>query len=300
MDLRFDEPDGLMRRLPIGVAVLGAALGGLGLILWVAANWEQFGRLGRFALLQGTVAAMGIGAAFLPRARVPLGLVALLAIGGLFAYFGQTYQTGADPWQLFALWAGLALPLALALRSDVLWAPWTLVAMSALTLWVHAHAGHQWTLRAGDLPVHLAGWGMAWLLVAGLADPLRRFTGAGLWSFRTALALAAALVTMTALAGLFGSRVAPHFAAGVVVLALAAGGLASRRFFDLFGLSAVALGLNALVVGGLARWLLEDLRNGEWVGPLLLVGGAAAALLAGTVHAVMHAARRRAAEEATR
>jgi hypothetical protein len=299
MDLGFDEPDALQRRLPIGVAVLGAALGGLGLILWVAAHWEQFGRFGRFALLQAIVAAMGIGAAFLPRARVPLGLVALLAIGGLFAYFGQTYQTGADPWQLFALWAGLALPLVLALRSDVLWTPWSLVAMSAITLWVHAHAGHHWTLRAGDLPVHLAGWGMAWLLIAGLAAPLRRFTGAGLWSFRTVLALAAALVTMTALGGLFGSRVAPHFAAGVAVLALGAGALASRRFFDLFGLSAVALGLNALAVGGLARWLLDDLRNGEWVGPLLLVGLAAAALLAGTVQAVIRIAHRRATDEVT-
>jgi uncharacterized membrane protein len=297
MDLRFDEPDALVRRLPLAVAVLGAALGGLGLILWVAANWEQFGRFGRFALLQATVTAMGVGAAFLPRARVPLGLVALLAIGGLFAYFGQTYQTGADPWQLFALWAALALPLALALRSDVLWAPWSLVAMSAVTLWVHAHAGHQWTLHDGNLPVHLVGWGLAWLLVAGLAHPWRRYTGAGLWSLRGAIALAAALVTMTALAGLFDSRVAPHFVAGLVVMAVAAGGLASRRFFDLFGLSAVALGLNVLVVGALARGLLDG--NRDWLGPLLLVGLAAAALLGGTVHAVMHIARRRAAQEAT-
>jgi uncharacterized membrane protein len=293
MDLPIDEPAALARWLPRGVAVLGAALGGLGLILWVAANWAQFGRFGRFALLEATLLAMASGAAFLPRARVPLGLVALLAIGGLFAYFGQTYQTGADPWQLFALWAALSVPLALALRSDVLWAPWVLVAMSAITLWIHAHAGHAWQLRSSDLPVHLAGWAAAWALAAALGEPTRRFTGAGIWSFRAALVFAAWGVTLTAVGALFGQRVAPHFAAGVVTLALAAAGLASRRFFDLFGLSAVALGLNALAVGRLARWLLDDRRDGEFVVPLLVLGLVAAALLAATVHGVMRIARAR-------
>ena len=31
-----------------------------------------------------------------------MALLAMLNIGGLFAFFGQTFQTGADPWQLFA------------------------------------------------------------------------------------------------------------------------------------------------------------------------------------------------------
>ena len=111
----------------------------------------------------------------------------------------------------------------------------------------------------------------------------------------TALGAWLAAVPLIGVVGLlFGERVAPHFAAGLAMLALAAAGLASRRFFDLFGLSAVALGLNALAVGGLARWLLDDLRNGEWVPPLLLLGALAAALLAGTVHGVMRIARTRA------
>jgi len=46
------------------------------------------------------------------------------SIGGLFAYFRQTYQTGADAWQLFALWAALGLPLCLGVGSVVPWAPW--------------------------------------------------------------------------------------------------------------------------------------------------------------------------------
>ena len=83
-----------------------------------------------YALLAAAAVAV-LAAAARPALRVPGALAALLATGALFAYFGQTYQTGADPWQLFALWALLTLPLALAARSDALWLPWCLVAMAA-------------------------------------------------------------------------------------------------------------------------------------------------------------------------
>ena len=126
------EPPALAAWLPRGVAVLAAALGGLGLVFWVAANWQTLGRFGRFGLLEAFVLAMCAGALWRPAARAPLGLLALLVIGGLFAYFGQAYQTGADPWQLFAVWAVLSLPLCIAARSDVLWAPWALVVMTGI------------------------------------------------------------------------------------------------------------------------------------------------------------------------
>src|SRR6185369_16756838 len=48
-----DEPAAVARRFWPAVAVLAGALGGLGVILWIAANWQDFGRMGRFALLQG-------------------------------------------------------------------------------------------------------------------------------------------------------------------------------------------------------------------------------------------------------
>ena len=84
-----DEPAALSRWLPRGIAVLAAALGGLGIVFWIAANWDTLGRFGRFALLQAVVLVMCAGALWRPAARAPLGLLALLAIGGLFAYFGQ-------------------------------------------------------------------------------------------------------------------------------------------------------------------------------------------------------------------
>ena len=92
------EPAGMAAWLPRGIGVLAAGLAGLGVVLWVAANWDTLGRLGQFAVLQGAVVVLCLGALTLPGARSPFGLLALLAIGGLLAYFGQTYQTGAAPW----------------------------------------------------------------------------------------------------------------------------------------------------------------------------------------------------------
>lgn len=289
------EPAALKRWLPLGLGVLAAALLGLGLIFWIAANWETLGRFGRFAVLQGAIVVMGVAALARPAWRAPLALVVLLATGALFAYFGQTYQTGADPWQLFALWAALTLPLALALRSDLLWAPWTLVAFVGIALWIHAHAGHRWAVQPEDLAVHLAGWAAAGALVLAMSALARRATGAGPWALRTAVTLAVIVITSTALAGLFSRSVATHYVYGLIVLAALAAAFVPRHSFDVFALSAVALGLNTLIVAGLGRLLLEN-AHGDPIGRLFLLGAMAAGLLAGTVSGVLRVARAQAAQ----
>src|SRR5450830_1075644 len=287
------EPARLAYWLPRGVAMLGAALLGMGLIFWVAANWEELGRMGRFALLQGVLAAACVGAFAVPKARVPLLLLALLAIGGLFAYFGQTYQTGADPWQLFAVWAALALPLCLVARSDVLWTPWMLIFSTAAALWMQAHAHHSWRINSADLSIFVSGW-LAVLLACAFVSPLlARWTGAGSWALRLGLVLATILITGTAVSALFGSHVGTPYWAGLGLLAVAGVLLATRRYFDVFGLSAVALGVNTLLVGGLARVLLNG-GDGDG-GGLLLLGLLAAGLLAITVQAILWRTRREAA-----
>lgn len=290
------EPAALAHWLPRGVAVLAAALGGLGVVMWIAANWETLGRFGRFGLLQALVLAAGVGAAMRPAARAPMGLLALLGIGALFAYFGQTYQTGADAWQLFALWAALALPLCLGARSDVLWAPWALVAMTAIALWTHTHSGHRWSVDPHQLPVHLLAWAAALLMVGAVCPALQRFSGASVWAFRTAVVLAVLAFTGTALGALLHKTVAPHYALGVLLLGACAAVLSQRRTFDVMALSVVALGLNALLVCGLVRWLSNLSPNGDWIGRLFLIGLFAAGLLSVSVSAILKLGRRYAAE----
>lgn len=286
------EPRSLAYWLPRGVAVLAAALLGMGLIFWVAANWEDLGRTGRFALIQVVLVLSCLGAFALPAARAPLLLIAMLAIGGLFAYFGQTYQTGADPWQLFAVWAVLALPLCLVARSDVLWTPWMLVLATGITLWMQAHARHSWLVRADDIDILLTGWA-ALLGACTLVSPLlARWTGTGPWPLRLGLMLAVIMITGSGLSALFGSDIASPYWAGLGVLVAAAGVLLTRQFFDVFGLSAVALGVNTLLVCGLASRLFDN--GNDAIGGMLMLGLSAAILLALTVQGILWRTRREA------
>jgi uncharacterized membrane protein len=117
----------------------GAGLGalGAGVLFFVAANWQDYGVLGRFVLLQTALLAC-IGVAFWrppPQATGQAALLlATLLTGGLLALFGQSYQTGADVHELFFVWALLALPFALAGGSGALWALWWVVLNVALAL----------------------------------------------------------------------------------------------------------------------------------------------------------------------
>jgi uncharacterized membrane protein len=289
------EPGGLQRALPFGVAIVAAALAGLGVIFWIASNWDSLGRAGRFALLQCVIVVMYGGALLRPAARLPLSLLAFIATGGLFACFGQIYQTGADPWQLFALWAALGLLPCLAVRHDVLWTAWTLVAMSAISLWIHAQTGHAWRVDPDDLNYHLIGWSLALMLTFAFSPLLARQIGAGQWSLRLSLLLTTLIVSLTALGGLFSSAVAPHYWLGLVMLGAASIAFASPRLFDIFALSVVGLGLNALLVGGFARMLFSGNSSGT-VMPLFLLGLTAAGMLAGTVNIILKLSRRPAPE----
>src|SRR5688572_11358429 len=116
-----------------GVAALGA-----GAIFFIAANWQAFGIVGHFALLQGALLACVGVAAWRPPphvwGRASL-VLAILLTGGLLALFGQTYQTGADVFELFFYWALLALPFALAASSGAAWAVWWVVLNVALALY---------------------------------------------------------------------------------------------------------------------------------------------------------------------
>jgi uncharacterized membrane protein len=295
-----DEPEAAAFWLPRIIAVLGAALAGFGIIIWIAANWQDLGRFGRFALLEGAIAALAIGALLRPASRAPLALLAMLGIGGLFAYFGQTYQTGADPWQLFALWAALALPLCLAVKSDVLWAPFALIAMTGIALWVNAHTGHRFRVDPEDLRAHGIGWIAAVLLCAARSPALSRFTGAGVWAMRTAVTLAIVMITTGALVASLGRLGAMQYWLGIMVLVIAVAVFSLRETFDIYALSAAALSLNTLLVVGIAHLLLKNARGGDNILMLLLVGLIAAGLLGATVSGILRLSRARAADRGRR
>jgi hypothetical protein len=296
-----EEPEALARGLPRGLAVLGAALAGFGLVMGVAANWAELDRFGQFGLVMAGLAAAGFGAAAWPRGRVPLALLALIATGVLFALIGQVYQSGADPWQLFALWTVLTLPMALGARSEVLWAPWTLVAMTALSTWASQFMGSAWRGSGAALGATLLAWLIAFGLNAALGLRGQRWTGAGLWSRRLAALMSTGLVFGGAMLGLFGGwSTGALYPAGLLVLGVAAAWLCRPASFDVFSLSVVALAVVSLLVAGLARAMFSG--GGAWndIGSFLLLGLVAAGLLAAAVTVILRVSRAQAATSEVR
>lgn len=282
------EPPSLAKQLAIGMAVVGAAMGGLGILFWIAANWESLSRFFRFALLEATVAGMLIGAWLRPAARVPLALLGFLACGGLFAYFGQTYQTGADPWQLFALWAALTLPLCLGIRHDVLWTAWALVALTAALLWSHSLGVSLWS--GSDYRTSLGSWMPAIVLAFAFRLAPATAIGAGVWPMRLCMIYAAIALATTGLISLLARDDNGIYPITVLAVAALAYAFSQRALFDVFIISALGLVANVLLVSGLAKVLFNNGRDITSIS-LLLIGCAAAAMLGGTVKLIMHLTR---------
>lgn len=276
------QPDRLGAVVYRGLTVLAALLLGAGLIFWVAANWQDQTRAFKLHALEGAVLVSALAAVFLPRLRTACLLLATLALGGLLAFVGQTYQTGADPWQLFAAWAALALPWALAARRDGLWAAWILIAGMALVLW------------SGDALLNplrslLTGPGTRGLLtpllwVAVLLLPLALPRLKLLAPHATAAPFSTRLAALLALSAwctyaLFGLLLRDqgwqYFFNALLVLGAAALAWA-RRPRDLVVLSLAVLALNVLVISGFA-WLLFQSVRGDGVGAALLLTLIAAA-----------------------
>lgn len=102
------------------LGLLALVSGGIFFIAW---NWAAMPKMAKFALVEGEILALTVVVWW--RWRQTLARMALLAIGlsfgGLLALYGQTYQTGADSWELFRAWTLILLPLALLGRQNGLW-----------------------------------------------------------------------------------------------------------------------------------------------------------------------------------
>ena len=140
LDLTGARPDAATWRA-FAVRVLNAAgLAALaaGAIFFVAANWKAYGVVGRFAILEVALLVCVALALWRPPPGVSgqgALILATLLTGALLALFGQTYQTGADLYELFFTWAALSLPFALAARSGAQWAVCWCVLNAALALY---------------------------------------------------------------------------------------------------------------------------------------------------------------------
>jgi len=126
-------------------------LGGLSLavaaLFFIAYNWQDMGRFAKFGMVESlmllTVVAYCRSGEQAVAGRVAL-LGATILLGVLLALYGQTYQTGVDPWQLFFTWALLMLPWAFIGRLPALWIVWLVLMNISCVLYQQATPGRFW------------------------------------------------------------------------------------------------------------------------------------------------------------
>jgi len=125
--------------------IIGAVALVLSLVFFIAYNWQNIGKMGKFALAEGALVitiALYVALSFrqlrqrFQLIRQLLLLIASIITGSLLALFGQVYQTGADTWQLFFGWALLITPWVLIARFPTLWLLWLGLINACLLLYL--------------------------------------------------------------------------------------------------------------------------------------------------------------------
>ncbi|MEP7297415.1 MAG: DUF2157 domain-containing protein [Burkholderiales bacterium] len=257
-----------------GLQAAGLGALGAGILFFIAANWQAWDLLGRFALLQAGL-LICVAAALWRAPPHPIGqsalLLATLVGAGALALFGQSYQTGADVHELFLTWALLTLPFALAAISGAVWALWWTVLNVGLALMCGVLGLDHVIWRLFD------GWGwhratllmlpcLVNLLAAGVFLALRatRFAAASpLWLARYLAALGIAYGSAASLP-LSGRGSAALAVYAVLSVAIAAGTWLRRR--DVFPLTLLAGSWITISTA----WLIHSMRFSD-IGELFLV-----------------------------
>jgi uncharacterized membrane protein len=108
-----------------------------GVIYFFAYNWaalHRFGKMGLLlvALVGACVAAWRLGEGLAGQFAL---LFAAVLVGPLLAVYGQAYQTGADPYELFLGWSLLVLPWVALARFGPLWLLLLLLVDTGLALY---------------------------------------------------------------------------------------------------------------------------------------------------------------------
>ncbi|APX91981.1 hypothetical protein BWR19_02905 [Halomonas sp. 1513] len=242
----------------------------------VAYNWSEMPRFLRFGLVQAALVAAiavycwaeGRGVVKNTGSRAAL-TAATLLLGVLLALFGQVYQTGADPWQLFFIWALLMLPWTLVARFDALWILWLGLLNLCVALYFRTWSGAFGPFFISDAA---ALWGLfvlntSALVVWELGARRWRWLSAG-WA-TCLLALGSGIpVTLLVLAFLFDERVG-FSAVALVYPAWLAALYAVYRYWraDLFMLAGGCLSVIVVLTALIGRYFM---RHGDPGGLLVL------------------------------
>jgi uncharacterized membrane protein len=258
-------PDAWARFLGSALLLLGAGLVLSGVVSFFAFNWATLGRFAKFGLLEGGIIACALLGWW--RARDAVGRVAIFAaavlVGPLLGVFGQTYQTGADPWGLFAVWALLILPWVIAAAFTPLWILVVALCDLALVLYweqVPQLSSSTWMylfpLLAGIHVIAVAAWEWQW------RRPTPWLTAR--WAPRLAVATAFGFLLMPGITfalDFISPGPGRTFGFGMLWVAVAATMVVYRQVReDLFMLTVAGGSVLIMITMGLGRLVFEEMK----------------------------------------
>ncbi len=137
----------------------GSALVLSGIIFFFAYNWSAMGRFLKFGLIECGIVACIIASCICGISRI-VGKIFLLSasvlVGVLLAVYGQTYQTGADAFELFITWAILIFGWAAVSDFAALWFVWLIIINTGMILCWHQVGGPYYGLGYETLCLSIA------------------------------------------------------------------------------------------------------------------------------------------------
>ncbi len=116
-------------------------------MFFIAYNWDEMGRFAKFGMVEILIVVAVLVYWKLDQNKTGTKVALLMAsifLGVLLALYGQTYQTGADPWQLFFNWAFLMLPWAIIGRFPAIWILWITLLNISMFLYSMTFRGSIW------------------------------------------------------------------------------------------------------------------------------------------------------------
>lgn len=257
-------------------------LGGLALafaaMFFIAYNWADIGRFAKFGMVEVLI-VLAVGTYWKLGENKVIGKVSLLVatifLGVLLALYGQTYQTGADPWQLFFNWAMLMLPWAIVGRFPAIWIVWVVLINLSIVLYHQAFMGAFWFMFGSEsntlwlVFVFNTIALVAWEFLAKILPWLSERWGARLLAIGSGIP-----VTWLSLYAIFEHRDS-HAVSGLVwMIWLAALYFAYRKIKpDLFMLAGGCLSGIVVVVVFLSNQMLDDFEAGAFLLLALVVIG---------------------------
>lgn len=272
-----------LRFLDRFLLLLGAISLACAVIFFVAFNWAALGKYAKFLLVE--CALIGAISVYLSIPRLaPLSqamlLCAALILGALLALFGQTYQTGADPWQLFFFWAMLIMPWVVISRSPSMWLLWVALLNISVVLYFKTFGG---ALGIILLPLLETKNGFLWCVfflntcaLFGWEMASKRFTWLKpRWAPRSIAVAAGVAITWLALAHIVDAAPGSFLASAVWILWAAGVYFYYRRHKpDLFMLAGLVLSLAIIVITYIAEPLFEQLGSAALLIIAVLIIGA--------------------------